>query len=97
MAISNSLKQFMALVRLHSKIEQYWKFEDGSYSLDIERLKKDISTFSDSDQIMAKFFVCVWTRQQIPGLEFDLIDAAQILDEKNMDIIRGWIDGPFWP
>jgi len=44
---------------------------------------------------MLRFFVAVWLGENT--LNFDLIEAARVLDDGNLDDIRTWLANPMFP
>ncbi|WP_268821202.1 hypothetical protein [Vibrio anguillarum] len=44
---------------------------------------------------MAKFVLGVWRNTN--QFDFDLIEAAKILDARNRSIIVSWLNAPFFP
>ncbi len=92
-----NMKKFMEILWQYPFAAQFWETEGDSYALDIERLKNEISSFSHGEQIMAKFLVSVFTGRQQKGLEFDLMEAAHFLSRDNLDVIREWLNDPFFP
>jgi hypothetical protein len=63
--------------------------------VDLETLKKSMSTYSTGQSIMASFFVGLWLHKN--RFEFDIFEAAGSLDQKSMKFIINWMARPFWP
>ena len=95
--ISDSLKKFLTILNQYPVIKQYWHIENGRYAVSIEQINNDISLMSHGDQILVKFFISVFTGQPQLGLEFDMIEAAQVLSQHHLDVIISWLKDPFWP
>lgn len=50
---------------------------------------------SQGQAIMARFALSVWTHND--NFEFNLIEAASVLDPYHMTIITDWLKKPIWP
>ncbi|GHG07892.1 hypothetical protein [Thalassotalea marina] len=60
-----------------------------------EEVEKYLSVASSSEEIMARFVIGVWRHDN--ELDFNFVDAAKSLDDKQMKIITDWLSDPFWP
>ena len=74
-------------------LADYWDVPNNSY--DRDRLEAALGVWSHGEQIMARFFVMVWNGRN--EMEFDLADAAAILDPDSRRLITDWFMDPFWP
>lgn len=50
---------------------------------------------SHGQAIMARFALSVWTHND--DFEFNFIEAAQVLDTPQLNIIIDWLKRPIWP
>ncbi len=64
-------------------------------SVNNEAVQSYISTASHGQAIMCRFAVAVWFNKN--RFEFDFIDAAGVLDQKDRLAIAKWFLEPFWP
>ena len=91
--LSDEQRRFKALLSVCPRLEGYWDFSDAS--CDVERLRNDMSVLSSGEEVMAKFFMAVWSGQNDFG--FDLIDAVKLLDSEHLDVIVRWLVKPEFP
>lgn len=84
---------FAALLKGYPKLVQFWDFDTGC--MNAEGLKRSMQSMSHGEQVLAKFFACLWLGQN--DWNFDLFEATSVLDRRNMRTIQDWIDDPFWP
>ncbi len=75
--------RFAVLLEQVPPLLPYWDFAEAS--CDVERLERDMGAWSHGEQIMGQFFVGVWLGEN--RLQFDLIEAASILNPKHRAII----------
>lgn len=60
-----------------------------------EAVQSYLSTASHGQAIMCRFAVAVWFGQN--RFDFDLIEAAGVLDAEKRMVIAKWLADPFWP
>jgi len=84
--LKESLEHYPAL-------KGYWDFDKLSY--DQKAINKDFYNLSRQDQIMVQFFVSVSLNRN--ALTFDLFAAVRELDEINSQVVKDWIDDPYFP
>lgn len=68
-------------------------FEKGVYLP--ERVDYFLGITSHGQAIMARFALSMWTHRD--DFEFNFIEAAQVLDPHNVNIILEWLSNPIWP
>jgi len=86
-------RHFKQWVDHYPVLATYWDFENRS--CDLEAIKADLTVLSHGEAIMLRFFVAVWLGENT--LNFDLIEAARVLDDGNLDDIRKWLAQPVFP
>ncbi len=86
--------RFAELLRQFPKIAAYWDVPNNSY--DRDRLQSDMGAWSHGEQILTRFFMMVWHNTNKEA-NFDIVDAAAILDPDKRRIITYWFLDPFWP
>ncbi|NYU08095.1 hypothetical protein A8O28_04530 [Enterobacteriaceae bacterium CCUG 67584] len=89
---SESQKQFFELVDGYPAIARFW--DRPKRECDVEALKADMEGMSHGEKVLAKFFMAVWLHK---NGEFNLIEAASVLDKRHRVMIAGWLAEPFWP
>ena len=92
--VSNEVKEFQAMLKPYHRFKSYWTFAENN-ELDIDRLKADLPEMSHGEQIMARFFACVWLGNN--DFEFDYIDAIKTLDQKEISVIGKFMLNPLFP
>lgn len=60
-----------------------------------DQLHNYLGVASSGQCVMAKFVVSVWTHSDEHG--FNMIEAAQTLDDYNKAIVTEWFKNPLWP
>lgn len=60
-----------------------------------EKVDEYLGVSSHSQAIMARFFLSVWRHSD--DFEFNFIEAARVLDDKQMNVIINWFKKPLWP
>ena len=58
-------------------------------------LEQYLSVASHGQQIMARFVATVWTQEN--KYDFDIVDAASVLDQSQLDVVTDWMNKPIWP
>lgn len=86
-------RQFKQKLDAYPLLASYWNFEKRD--CDLEAIKTDLGVVSHGEAIMLRFFVAVWLGENT--LNFDLIEAARVLDNGNLDDIRTWLANPMFP
>jgi len=92
-SLTESQHRFAELLEQVPWLQPYWDVRQNSYQPD--RLASAMEAWAHGEQIMARFFVMVWRGQNV--LDFDLADAAAVLDQPLRLIISQWFMDPFWP
>ena len=87
------MQQFRELIESYPFAKGYWDFEDGI--VDIDQIKKRIGVYSHGEQIILRFLVAVWMGEN--ELNFDIIEAASVLDSVDIERVCDWMKNPFWP
>lgn len=90
--LSAEQRHFQKMIKPYPRFTSYWDFE--SRSCELAAIEKDIGALSHGEQIMLRFFVAVWTGN---NGEFDFIDAARTLDDKERQVIVDWLANPLLP
>lgn len=91
-----SATQLRFVCWLEEKMPQLLKlfnFNEPGYKPGV--VEEYFSLASHGEVILARFVLGVWRHDD--EFNFDFIDAARTLDEKNMSIIIDWLENPFWP
>lgn len=70
-------------------------FDKKECQYKVESVDDFLSVASHGEAIMAQFVLGVWLHRNL--YEFDLFEAMTTLDDKNINIIKEWIEEPFWP
>ena len=91
--LTREQRQFKLWLDNYPVLSAYWDFENRS--CDLEAIKADLSVLSHGEAIMLRFFVAGWLGEN--QLNFDLIEAARVLDDGNLDDIRKWLAQPVFP
>lgn len=74
-------------------LKPLWNLERREY--DQELVERYLGTASHGQAIMARFMLAVWRHNNY--YDFDLIEAASVLDRENMAVIQEWLANPIWP
>ncbi len=91
--LSESQQHFFILLEQYPTILRYWDSKERA--CDFIGLNNAYGVFSHGECVMAKFFVGLWRGQN--EHQFDLFEAASVLDKEHRSIISGWLKEPFWP
>ena len=91
--LSESQHLFFELLARAPWLTPYWNMEERACHID--RLEGAMGSWSHGEQILARFFVMVWFGQN--RMDFDLLDAASVLDHPQRILIVHWLSEPFWP
>lgn len=90
--VPSSRERFRLMVKKYPLLAHYWNSEENCFR-DTD-LKHDIGVLSRGEQIMARFFISVWSAE---NYGFDFLDAASLLDTDGKKILMTWFADPFWP
>lgn len=94
MMLSSSQQIFKAWVEANApEITYLWNWNDRS--LDADAAQNYLNTASHGQSIMCRFAIAVWFGQN--RFDFDVIEAAGVLDAKKRSVIANWFIDPFWP
>lgn len=88
----SSRDKFRQMLQQYPLLAQYWNTSDDS--LRYLDMKNDLGVLSRGEQIMATFFMSVWSAE---NEGFDFLDAADLLDTSAKRIVLTWFADPFWP
>ena len=70
-----------------------WDFE--KHELSLPMVDSYLATASHGQAIMCRFAAGVWLGSN--DYQFDMIDAARVLDHEQKTAITAWFTSPFWP
>lgn len=70
-----------------------FNFRERAYNEEV--VDRYLSTASHGEVIMARFVLGVWLGKN--DFNFDILDAASLLDYRYKTIISAWFSEPFWP
>jgi len=87
------MQRFFRLLQEAPFLEKFWDYDDRS--TDLDALKEEMGAWSRGEIILAQFFAGLWVGNNT--LEFDMFQAAEVLDANNRRIIMTWFEDPFWP
>ncbi|EDD2597956.1 TPA: hypothetical protein H2V15_004457 [Salmonella enterica] len=88
----SSRDRYRLMLQTFPLLANYWNTDDDCLRYD--ELKKAIGVLSRCEQIMARFYLSVWTGE---NHDFDFLDAAALLSSEGKKIILTWFADPFWP
>ena len=91
--LSSEQRRFKKLLSGYPTLQQYWDLDKRE--CDVEGLRKAIGSLSHGESVVARFLCAVWLGENT--LNFDLIEAAKALDEQHLQVIRNWLNNPFFP
>lgn len=86
-------RRFKALLDGYPYLHPYWDFASGSCR--VEALQESMRVLSHGERILGQFFLELWDGTDAFG--FDMFEAAQTLDQKDVAILAQWLQEPFWP
>lgn len=89
---SEDQARFFELVAGYPEIACYW--DRPTRQCRVEALKADLEVISHGEKVLAKFFLAIWLHR---NGDFDLIEAAKVLDWRGRIMVAGWLAEPFWP
>lgn len=94
MSLSSNQQKFKHWLSVNAPELMYlWDWDDKSVNTDA--VQSYLSTASHGQSIMCRFSVAVWFNKN--RFDFDLMDAASILDAEKRMAIAAWLVDPFWP
>lgn len=88
----SSRVRFHQMLQQFSLLAHYWNTQEDA--LREQDLKHDLGVLSRGEQIMALFYLSVWSGD---NQGFDFLDAAGLLDTSSKRIVMTWFADPFWP
>ncbi|EBZ0757980.1 hypothetical protein GRG90_003831 [Salmonella enterica subsp. enterica serovar Typhimurium] len=88
----SSRDRYRLMLQTFPLLANYWNTDDDCLRYD--ELKEAIGVLSRGEQIMARFYLSVWTGE---NHDFDFMDAAALLSSDGKKIILTWFADPFWP
>lgn len=74
-------------------LAELFDFEGREYLPEV--VESYLVTASHGETIMARFALAVWRHDN--NFEFDITDAAAVLDPSQVQIISDWLAEPWWP
>jgi hypothetical protein len=92
--LPTNMGRFASLLSNYPKLEPYWDW--GRQECDHEALTANLTTWSHGEQVVARFFLAVWFGENSVA-QFDLIEAAGVLDVPDRQMIVAWFSAPFFP
>lgn len=92
-ALSGGQAAFALMLDKAPYLVPLWDMQKREYLP--EKIERFLGSASHGEAIMCRFFLSVWRHDN--DFQFDAIEAARVLDEKNMQIITDWLSDPFWP
>ncbi|MEX0446544.1 hypothetical protein [Xenorhabdus sp. SGI246] len=87
--------RFFLMLADYPLLFKFWDVEKKE--CDKEALIDSLSVLSHGESIMAKFFMTVWFGDNRKNYEFDIVEAASVLDLPQRRLITLWMLDPFWP
>jgi len=84
--------KFISLLEHFPRLTAYWDWDKRE--CDYETLKENMDTMSHGEKIIAQFLLGVWTHNDH---DFDILEAASVLDRDARKVITDWLMEPFWP
>lgn len=69
----------------------------GLYPWNAEIFEQSLKAASHGERICGAFLLMVWRGDEEAAVRFSLVEAVQVLDESDRNIIAGWVDNPFFP
>ena len=91
--LSPEQRQLERLLTQYPRLYGYWDFDKRD--CDIDALNKAMGALSSGEQIMAAFFMAVWTGES--DTSFSIVAAAKTLDPEHCQVIADWLAAPFFP
>lgn len=70
-----------------------WDFEKCEYR--VAAVESYLKIASHGEEIMARFFLGVFRNDNF--YNFDIFEAAKVLDPKTLAVINAWLTKPFFP
>ena len=71
-----------------------WNWDIPGYNA--ERVENYLSIASHSECIMLRFYLGVWLNSN-DNFKFDILEAVEVLEQQDMNVIIEWHSDPFWP
>ena len=91
--LSPEQRRFERLLVQYPRLYGYLDFDKRD--CDIDALNKAIGVLTSGEQIMAAFFMAVWTGNS--DSSFSIVAAAKTLDPEHCQVIADWLADPFFP
>lgn len=83
------------LDRTYPAVQDCW--DRTTQTMDKTKMERLLTIASHDHRHMALFFRDLWAGIGSPIKPFDLIDAILVLERDQAQIVRDWVDAPFWP
>lgn len=74
-------------------LKHLWNMERKEYEQEL--VEQYLGTASHGQAIMARFMLGLWRNNN--EFNFDLFEAAAVLDKEQLAIIQEWLENPVWP
>ncbi|PHM51929.1 hypothetical protein [Xenorhabdus hominickii] len=85
--------KFKAFIqRNHPEFIDFWDWKE-SHLFEGE-VENRMGLLSTGEQHMLRFYLGIWNNDN--RYNFDFIQAMNCLDERNLSIIREWVNNPIW-
>ena len=88
----SSRDRFRLMLKEYSLLAHFWNTQENC--LRYQEMKDSLGVFSRGEQIMARFYLAVWSAD---NHDFDFLDAADFLDNGAKKIVMTWFADPFYP
>jgi len=86
-------RKFERLLSGYPQIYVFWDF--NARACDTDRLNDSMGVLSSGEQILAGFFLSIWTGDDHPY--FSILAAARTLDPEHRQVITDWLAAPYFP
>lgn len=90
--VIDNVQRFYEMISDYSWAIPLW--DENTRTMVPEAIEKFKSTASQNEKIMLQFFMTVWHGHET---EFDISEAAKMLDRQERNVIADWFLNPFWP
>ena len=81
-----------SVTRTFPEVYSYLNWGERECAYDV--LKENMGAMSHGEKIIAQFLLGVWTHNDH---DFDILEAASVLDDETRQLITDWLMDPFWP
>lgn len=88
-----SQDRFFSELEKVPRVATFWDKEKRKLQLDA--FEVELGLLSSGEAVMAKFFAAVWFHND--RYLFDIVEAGACLDNNQLEIIKAWLNRPYWP